>query len=310
MSYTIEYKRQFIKSQEGITPCWLAGDNNLYEGSGRNERRAREWCCFHNLAGVTELEILDAVQPSLGGHEDHWMRNGKWVDDEGLIRWIKSGCKSAATVGEILKENPHLQEVRCYAYVWEAPLHRIELDYCVWSTDEFDRWIRLYRTLHSELTAKGCSVYPVIDLGTESRYRQPGMSKKLSESYILKHKQMYVTGVTEDTVSWNRDIQKAAVFTGREIIRLREEHFDLWAAQAIRAETKERPCNAVIMFEDGQYGGRYDMKRTKSRLLLSSSIEAAKHYSTAKAAEKAAAKMQAVYGKHGKLAVRIHTNSN
>ena len=310
MSYAIEYKRQFIRSAEGLTPCWLAGDNNVYEGTGRDERRVREWCCFHNLVGVTEQDILDSVQSSLGGYGQHWMRNGKWVNDTGLIRWIKSGCRAASTIEDILSENPHLHDIHCYVSVWENHINRRELDYYVSSSAEFDRWICLYRKLHRELTAKGCSVYPVIFLGPESRYRQPDTSKNLSEKYILKRKGLYLTEVMENSSSWSNDIQQAAILTGGDVVRLRAEYYGLRDARAIHAEAKERVCNFVIMFEDGQYSGQYVKKRTKSRLVVSPSIEAANHYPTTKAAEAAMAKIQLAYGNHGNLVVRTHTKNN
>ena len=65
MSYSIEYNRQFIKTENGYTPCWLVGDNNVTEGFGRNERRVRNWSVFMNLLDVTEDELVEKAKELL-----------------------------------------------------------------------------------------------------------------------------------------------------------------------------------------------------------------------------------------------------
>ena len=62
MSYSIEYNRQFIKTENGYTPCWLVGDNNVTEGFGRNERRVRNWSVFMNLLDVSEDELVEKAK--------------------------------------------------------------------------------------------------------------------------------------------------------------------------------------------------------------------------------------------------------
>ena len=95
MSYTIEYDKIFLKSGAGYTPLWLAGDSNCYEGSGRNQRRVRDWSVFMSQLGVTEEKLMERIQPLLGGpYQEHWQRRGKWVDDKGLVTWVKNGCKN------------------------------------------------------------------------------------------------------------------------------------------------------------------------------------------------------------------------
>lgn len=75
MSYTIEYDKIFLKSGAGYTPLWLAGDSNCYEGSGRNQRRVRDWSVFMSQLGVTEEKLMERIQPLLGGpYQEHWQR--------------------------------------------------------------------------------------------------------------------------------------------------------------------------------------------------------------------------------------------
>lgn len=309
MGYTIEYKRQFIKSLEGITPCWLAGCNNVYEVAAKGrERREREWTCFHGLVGVKKEDILEAVQPSLGGYDEHWMRGGKWVDDKGLLRWIETGCKSAASIEDILTANPHLSDIHCYVSVWDKSRpHRNELDYYISSTGELDRWIRMYRALHSKLAGTGCSIFPAIDMGSERDFRQPRFSKNPDEEYVLKYQGMYLTGVTENSASWIKDIKQAATFTMDEINEMRKKDWCVRSAQAVKAKSIDHPYNAVIMIATGPHAGNYVYQCTRSRLRLSYTAECARHYPTESAAKKAMAKMQDSYGKQGTFVVKIHT---
>lgn len=168
MSYAIEYARQFIRSEEGITPCWLVGDNNVTEGQGRYERRVRSWSCFYNLVGTSEEEMIKRIQPCLGGFQEHWQRNGKWVDDKRLIRWVKSGVRSAASIEDILQRNPGCcGSVRCYVHVWHGFDHTTMLETCVVTTDGFDAWIHRYRDLKAILSGEKIDIYPCVDFGTE-----------------------------------------------------------------------------------------------------------------------------------------------
>lgn len=126
MSYVIEYNHQFIKSNEGFTPVWLAGDSNVTEYHMGEERCVRDWSIFHGFLGMSEIDMIVAVTPSLNGYNEHWKRNGKWVTDDGLIRWIRSGCANAATVEELTEANgKHF--VSCYVAVWKKELQERKL---------------------------------------------------------------------------------------------------------------------------------------------------------------------------------------
>ena len=43
-----------------------------------------------------------------GEYQEHFIQNGKWVDDKGLIRFIQNGIKNAKTIEE-LKEDYFFQ---------------------------------------------------------------------------------------------------------------------------------------------------------------------------------------------------------
>ena len=91
MSYTIEYAKLFLRSDSGYTPCWECGSNNVYES---DRRRAREWCVWQNLLGVTPEEIMnEGLGMCNGGY--HWQKGGKWLDDTALMHISHSKSKSS-----------------------------------------------------------------------------------------------------------------------------------------------------------------------------------------------------------------------
>lgn len=111
MSYEIVYAREFIKLSDGrIIPMILCGSNNCYEtGRSGRERRSREWYPFFFGANInpafTVAELMQRVYsfvPSTYG--EHFMRNGKYVDDDGFVRFFGNGIKNAKTFEEIRSE--------------------------------------------------------------------------------------------------------------------------------------------------------------------------------------------------------------
>lgn len=301
MSYTIEYRRLFLKSSEGYTPCWLAGESNVWEGYGRSQRRARSWSCFHNLVGVSREEIMRDAQSSLGSDE-HWMKNGKWVNDKGLIAWVENGCKKAVTVEEFLKENPNMSDIHCYVSVWQNLMNHRELEFYVSSSYELDRWIREYRVLRQLLINDRCSIYPVIDLGPET-VKFPNKTSTTQGDVLLKRKNQYVCDADESSVSWTSDAHKAKVFSWEEAGKLTRVNHFLRNVRAINADIKIQPFNAVIRFSDGIYAGRYIFERCKNRLRVCCSVENALRYPNEREAQKVVKALAEKYSGKGTLSV-------
>lgn len=308
MSYTIEYNRQFIKSERGVTPCWLAGDNNVTEISFRGkERRAREWSVFHNLLGVKEQDILDCIQGSLGRYGQHWRKNGKWVDDAGLIRWIKSGCKAAATVEDILTAN-RMRAVRCFASVWTKMENEHVLDRHVSTTAEFDAWLDDTIALRETCPKDGRHLYPIIDFGTETLVHPHTKTTPAPEWVVLQRGSgssvSYLAELLASGSRWSGNIKDALVLDYGQADILKHTG-DSWLRKAklINAEAKNFPYNAAIQFVDGTRAGSYVLRRTNRRLYTTVSKKSAHRYKNQKAAEDAMKKMQPPFKHVGTMAV-------
>jgi len=124
MSYTIVYNRKFLKIDDKIIPLALYGSNNCYEVTiGGRERREREWNPMYfsrncNIAKSVD-EIMDKIDSlCAGGYQEHFMRNGKWVDDKSLVRFFQNGIKEAKTIEEMHKEY-FFNGLRGYISVWD-----------------------------------------------------------------------------------------------------------------------------------------------------------------------------------------------
>lgn len=306
MSYEIEYNRVFLKSQEGITPCVLMGSNNCYEprytSSRRGWRRDRSWGIFQNMIGVTEDDLLATVTPWLGGYQEHWKKNGKWVDDAGLIRWVKSGVRNATYLEPLLETN-HMNSIRCNAYTWNPHDGRHDLlNRSCSTTSELDTWIQEVRKLTEEQKAKGVKVYPAIEWLPED-IRLP--RKSTPGKVIIKEKGRYLSGYTPNSTSWTRNITDAIVIPYDEAEKLLRKTLLFGRARMVDAARKEAPNNVVLRFANGSRAGCYIIRRTRSRIYMTRKVEEATHYADEKAARAAMEKIQPVCIDCGELEVAI-----
>jgi len=119
------YDRQFLKLEDGrIIPLILCGDNNVYETmwNGR-QRRSRDWQASywqHNvIPALAPEEIMKKIHGYADGTtEQHFMRDGKWVDDAAFIRFFKNGIKEAKTLKELEEERIFWGSICAYLSVW------------------------------------------------------------------------------------------------------------------------------------------------------------------------------------------------
>lgn len=303
MSYIIEYNHQFIRSAAGITPVWLAGESNVWESSAGNSRRSREWSVFYNMLGVTQEELLAAVQPSLGYESQHWMKNGKWVDDKALLRWVKLGCRRAASIESILLENrDKISSIGCWLSIWEGDRHRQGLSRNVKSTEEFDSWLELAKAEIATIRSQKNMVFPIVDFGAED-LRHPSTIELSDDCKVLfRRKNSYlVEPPSPDSSSWSTDVRKAHVFSYKEALAIKGRHKYGWIAESrlVLASIKEYPFNAVLRVEKGAYSGEYVLKRTRNKLHFTPTQKYAKHYATTAGAERAKRRIEAAYATKG-----------
>ena len=295
MSYTICFDKQFIKSNRGITPCWLAGDNNVtrptYKG---REAVARDWCVFHNMIGTTEEALISHIQPFLHGYEQHWKQNGKWVDDAALIRWLKNGCKNAAFIEDILAAN-RLKCVRVYASIWYPETetckyfdcHKTELDKRVSTTEELDGWIDEFNARKKNKNYE--AIFPVIDFGENKLIHPITKTPDPEKRYVMKRGNHYIYDISDTSVSYDTDPRKAKVVTKEEYDVLCASnpffnpHFEK-QPKLVDASIREDPFNAVIRVNDRCWT-YYIVSVAKGIIRTTENVKCAKKYRNAKAAE-------------------------
>lgn len=111
MSYSIVYAREFIKAGDGrILPLVLCGSNNCWTmGVSGRESRERHWNLMYiknnEIPALLPEQLIDKVKAYIPSeYQQHFMRNGKWVDDARLMRFFENGIKKAKTLEEINDE--------------------------------------------------------------------------------------------------------------------------------------------------------------------------------------------------------------
>lgn len=111
MSYEIIYAREFVKTSDGrIIPLVLSGSNNCRELTFRGyERRERVWHAIFSSGdenpAMTPEKLMTKINEYIpSGYNQHFVRNGKWVDDAGFIKFFENGIKKAKTLEELNSE--------------------------------------------------------------------------------------------------------------------------------------------------------------------------------------------------------------
>lgn len=288
MSHYIEYDSVFLKSTGGYTPCSFGGDNNVWE---TDRRRARSWSVFRNMVAVSADELFVSVNNMLGSDE-HWERNGKYLDDAALIRWVKSGIKNAQTAEEVISLN-RLGSIRCSASVWYSLDNKEELVAYVHTTEELDKWVKSFKALKAQVsvTPGGC-VYPILNLGCSKLQKLKSASKNAGP-VILKYKNMYLSAQNSRGTTWKRSAANALELSREDAMALKQDaNTDYYLARSqIVSATVKQQANAVLMLGDGTYV--YQV--TSRRLFKTALAGSAKRYSSLKSAKSAAENIQKKY---------------
>lgn len=314
MSYDIVYQTQFIRSHNGLTPAILSGPSNVWEQGRLNwhtgrytDRRSRDWGLYGNLLCATGEELIAKVEGHTGGpYQEHWMSNGKWVDDEGIRRWVRRSIKDAATLEEILEANPD-EYVEAYLTVYlgtrqpDGPWSARELNRPLKSTSDLDAWIadaqlRTQEILDADKEAK---VYPAVCFSTE-KLNRPKARGKTPLEVVLRVKGKYVTNVEDGTcVHYSTDIHNALRLPYEQAVDIKKRY--LWTlqdAKLVDAKAADAPYDAVIKLVDGRYIASYSGRKAT----LTYSQAGAKKYRDAKAAEKALERLAKLLAYNGLVA--------
>lgn len=108
MSYTIVYKKQFLRinsnyTSDGVTrylPLILCGSNNVVETA--TGKRSRDWSMlFSQIKNpVTESELLNCIK-NIPDDAECFVYNNKWVYGKDMKGFVTYGIRNAKTIEEL-----------------------------------------------------------------------------------------------------------------------------------------------------------------------------------------------------------------
>lgn len=307
MSYSILYNWQFLKSSEGITPVILIGDNNVttrvWMGNHWGERRARDWSCLFNFIGVSEEKFMNEIMSMTGkAYQEHWVRNGKWVDDKALVKWAKKACETAADVEEIFKLNPFIY-IHAYLSVWDKEDKNTHVqESFIKDSASLDEWIRSAKKMTDEQRAAGNTVYPIIKYSREDLKKCNGEKKTHPESVLVKSRHGYLTSYALDEEgkyieksSWSRNVHEAAKYSYDEASSFQRKSAcqGLVNSRLIDVKAQDAPYDAVIMVTPRRVPScQYFVRGVGTQqVYFTFQEEYAKHYRDMKSAAQTARKL-------------------
>lgn len=307
MSYSIMYDQQFIISGEGIMPAILAGESNVTTCILGRERLSRDWSIYGNMIGVSHEKLKKSVQNSITKSTCHefWNHGSKWVDDAGLIRWMSTAIKKAASIEDIIAANM-CESIRCYVSVWNGSGFTQHCNTYVKNTEEFDDWIRAARlVVESEHSA-----YPIVELSNRYsayKFTHPYSANKLPDKILVKQGKYYVSSVKRDVngkitgVAWDRKISEALVLNMSDFSVLDFQRYGTGHGEIrpIDAAVLEHPYDAVIEVTASNRSKKYFAGRTSSRVHFVISINEAKRFQDHKQASKYLGKLIQLLTLHG-----------
>ena len=293
MSYSILYNSVFLKSERGITPVVLKGDNNVYDtdGHGRSVRRARDWACFDNRLADTEENLLAKVE-QFDDDDEIWWYHGRFVNGSGLRRWMKNGIKNAVPI-EALLENNRQNHVSCYVSVWGP--ERYEGRFCnewISTTEAFDTWIDKAKEFVATCNKDWAPFY-VVKFQSED-IRALVASHEPNDKVVLKSSRGYVCAVTDDNVSWSKDVHIALEMTAAEARALLNTRIRWTKVQVLSANCKKSSYNSIIELRKADGKTMYVTRFTNGTIYTTPNINLARRYSTKRYAEKAIGKMNQI----------------
>ena len=291
MSYEIVYDRHFIRTPLGITPLILAGSSNCYEPTfrGRRERRERNWSVLFNFAGATEEELMKTVQGCCGGEfQEHFKWHGKFVDDAGLMAFVRNGIASAVTLEE-LDVHAHCGSLMCCLSIWSKDsigTNQRELERHVRSTDELVQWITDAKERMAN-RADNEEIYYVIAFPGREPIRMP-KHNAMTGPVVAMRGRSYISNCAPGSVETIRDASKAMVFPNIDDAMNRLSPYFVVGTRFMKAENLKvrQAWRFCIRVQGGSRDGMFMEKLTRSRFYMTYSHDNARMFPNRKAAER------------------------
>ena len=287
MSYTIEYNRVFLKSKHGYTALWLHGDNNVYENIAfsKRERRYRSWGIMSDFLGVSEEYMVKKFESWFNDYDEHWMRNGKYLTNKQTVNWVKSGCRNAVTVEELLEVNRFLTITM---YVWDYDnQYKQALKQKITTTKELDDWIDAFRKFSTQHKEDKIDFYPHVRFSPEDiRKPQRQISDVQDGKFYVKYRDSYIKEIEDNTSSiyYTRSRYEAKQYTYDEAVALVKKWNNARVNMKLVKVTDD-PYNIVIKVH---YNGltKYLQKRVKGKTYVTDFKDSAHRFKNRKEAEK------------------------
>lgn len=317
MGHTILYNWQFLRSQEGITPVILAGCSNVTTQTWSCkcdryfERLERSWYCLFNMIGVSEEDFFTEVNKCLGTtYQEHWKYKGKWINDQGFVRWAENAVKSAVTLEDVLLQNSPIHlSVECYVTVWpketETGWGKDTLNKSVHTTQELDDWIVQAKKIIREAQAENRSAYPIIKFSKEKFTR----GKAIPPHLILKYgKKQYVSRIGYDergdinTVAYtigDSVTTKACIFDRDQYKELMSNKNAFLLKGTSIAAIDNAPYDAIITAMKPGTSEKLYLYRFRGKMALTSFTNRALRYKNLNSAQKAAVRYKDLFAAKG-----------
>lgn len=295
MSYEIVYDRLFIKSAAGFTPLILSGSNNCYEPrwNGR-ERRAREWGPIWGKPAMSEEEMLERVKISCEkSWQQHFKRNGKWVNDAGFYRFVRNGVKNALTMEEIMDCSP-FSPLQCSVIIhgrdddFRTPL--VELKASIRTSEELVKWIEAAQQ-RMKACAEDESAYCKMGFLSRDPLKLPAPST-LVGPVVACYGKNYIVKTSTQGISHSPYVWEALVFDSVDAAKAQipftfHARLRFCCAEAVLAR-QNWTCGIQL---DSASSSSFVLRLTRSSLRTTHQPEYAKRFPSEKEAQKYIEKM-------------------
>lgn len=302
MSYRILYNAIFLRSQKGITPVVLSGDNNVYDtdGHGRSIRRSRDWGCLNNFLAES-ADTLMAFAEKFSPDDEIWRYHRRLVNGPALVRWMTTGIKNAVSVEDLLKNNRQ-NHITCYISVWGRD--RYAGRFCceeLNTTEALDAWIDEAKRFVASCDDDMAPFY-IIKFETEDI--RPLTVSGTTKKVIIKSSYGYLSEITPDSLQWDADIHHALEMDALDAERLIGTRIHTHGVRIFSASCKNQSYNSIVALMDANGKTTFVKRFTNNVVYTTPNINMARRYSTNRYAHTAITRMDKVLRNNG-LTARV-----